>query len=76
MIVDSDAWFDNYQPNANDLEECGSMFYTGRLINTDCDMKSFFICEHEVNDVASPVSDSVNSGLPYLQPYIGGGIEK
>ncbi|KAJ8722602.1 hypothetical protein PYW07_003782 [Mythimna separata] len=46
MSVDAENWWDSNKP-AEDRDQCGSMFYTGRLINTDCDMKSFFICEHE-----------------------------
>ncbi|KAJ8722601.1 hypothetical protein PYW07_003781 [Mythimna separata] len=46
MNVDAENWLDGYKP-ADDRAQCGSMFYTGRLINTDCDMKCFFICEHE-----------------------------
>ncbi|KAJ8725742.1 hypothetical protein PYW08_003925 [Mythimna loreyi] len=47
LKVDIETWYDSYQPEGT--EECGSIFYTGRLVNTDCDMKSFFICEHDVN---------------------------
>ena len=49
MAVDASAWWDNHQPNQDAREKCGSMFYTGRLNIVDCDTKSFFICEHEVN---------------------------
>lgn len=30
-------------------DQCGSMFYTGRLTQLDCGMKCFFICEHDVD---------------------------
>ncbi|KAJ8725734.1 hypothetical protein PYW08_003917 [Mythimna loreyi] len=71
LNVDKDAWFDNYQPDEPiDHDECGSMFYTGRLINTGCEMKSFFICEHQPDHViASSIALSD-------QPYVGGGIDK
>ena len=45
MNVEAEAWYENYQPDERD--QCGSMFFNGRLVNTDCDSKSFFICEHE-----------------------------
>ncbi|KAJ8725748.1 hypothetical protein PYW08_003931 [Mythimna loreyi] len=47
MSAFADAWWDSYKP-ADDRDQCGSMFYTGRLTNIDCDMKSFFICEHQL----------------------------
>lgn len=52
MNVDTNAWFDNYRPDGNHNEECGSMFFNGRLINTDCNTKSLFICEHKVDSGA------------------------
>nr|QWY13107.1 IML10 [Mythimna separata] len=70
LNVDNDAWFDNYQPDElTDHDECGSMFYTGRLINTDCGMKSFFICEHQLDHII-PASITLSD-----HPYVGGGTE-
>ncbi|KAJ8722596.1 hypothetical protein PYW07_003776 [Mythimna separata] len=42
-------WWGNEQPDLDDGKKCGSMFYTGLLSNVNCDTKSFFICEHELN---------------------------
>ncbi|KAJ8725737.1 hypothetical protein PYW08_003920 [Mythimna loreyi] len=70
LNVENDAWFDNYEPDLPiDHDECGSMFYTGRLINTDCDMKSFYICEHQPDHV-TPASITLSD-----QPYVGGGTD-
>ncbi|KAJ8722614.1 hypothetical protein PYW07_003794 [Mythimna separata] len=71
MVVDPDTWWDNYQPDGEDRDQCGAMFFNGRLININCDMISFFICEHEVEHVISPV----NAAQPLLQPFVGGGID-
>ena len=48
--LNADAWWDGYQPEGDAHEECGAMFYTGRLINISCDTRSFFICEHEADE--------------------------
>ncbi|KAJ8725736.1 hypothetical protein PYW08_003919 [Mythimna loreyi] len=64
----NEDWFDNYQPDGED--ECGAMFFNGRLINTDCDMKSFFICQHEVENLDEPIDIRLSS-----QPYVGGGVD-
>ena len=37
------------EPNEGTYDQCGSMFYTGRLTQIGCDLKSLFICEHEVD---------------------------
>lgn len=34
-------------------ERCGSMFYNGHLNDIRCDRKCFFICEHEVDTLAT-----------------------
>lgn len=49
-LNDADAWWAKYQPEVDATEQCGSMFYTGRLTHIDCILKSFFICEHEVDN--------------------------
>nr|QWY13111.1 IML14 [Mythimna separata] len=54
----ADLWFDNYQPDGTGNGACGAMFFNGRLINTDCDTKSFFICEHELDNTRTPASIS------------------
>ncbi|KAJ8725741.1 hypothetical protein PYW08_003924 [Mythimna loreyi] len=71
MIVDLDTWFDNYQPEAENRDQCGAMFFNGRLININCDMRSFFICEHELEDVILPAY----TAQPLLQPFVGGGVD-
>ncbi|KAJ8725732.1 hypothetical protein PYW08_003915 [Mythimna loreyi] len=73
MNLDSDAWFERYQPERNDPEECGSMLYTGLLINIDCETRSFFICEHQLDGKVSPLSVSLSDSEQILQPYVGGG---
>ncbi|KAJ8722625.1 hypothetical protein PYW07_003805 [Mythimna separata] len=76
MNVDREAWFDNYQPDGDSNGECGSMFFNGRLINTACEMKSFFICEHDVDDSSAIANASVSdTSRVVLQPYFGGGSE-
>ncbi|KAJ8722620.1 hypothetical protein PYW07_003800 [Mythimna separata] len=72
----ADLWFDNYQPDGTGNGACGAMFFNGRLINTDCDTKSFFICEHELDNIRSPASTSSADSEQFLQPYVGGGIDK
>lgn len=70
MKVDPEVWLDNYQPEGGNKEQCGAMFFNGRLININCDMISLFICEHVPDNAISPI----NSARPILQPYVGGGI--
>ncbi|KAJ8722615.1 hypothetical protein PYW07_003795 [Mythimna separata] len=65
---EDEDWFDNYKPDGED--ECGSMFFNGRLINTDCDMKSLFICQHGADSLLEPIDIRLSS-----QPYVGGGVE-
>ena len=50
------------------------MFYTGRLIDIDCDIKSFFICEHEVDHFRHAGSSYTDLEQPILVPYVGGGV--
>lgn len=53
------------------------MLSNGRLINIDCDTRSYFICEHELDATISPLSVSLtDSENIILQPYVGGGVEK
>lgn len=78
MKVDAEIWWDNYQPEGEDREQCGAMFFDGRLININCDMKSLFICEHELDNApVKPLYSSSVSGptQPFLQPYVGGDVE-
>ncbi|KAJ8732503.1 hypothetical protein PYW07_015102 [Mythimna separata] len=35
--------------NEGSHDQCGAMFYTGRLTQVDCGLKCSFICEHEVS---------------------------
>ncbi|KAJ8725733.1 hypothetical protein PYW08_003916 [Mythimna loreyi] len=62
LNINDDVWFAQQQPEINDPEECGSMLYTGRLINIDCDTSSFFICEHKgdnlIESIDVRISDS------------------
>ncbi|KAJ8722623.1 hypothetical protein PYW07_003803 [Mythimna separata] len=76
MNSDTDAWFDHYQPERNDAKQCGSMLYTGLLINIDCDTRSVFICEHQLNTKVSPLGVSLTDSAQILHPYVGGGVEK
>ncbi|KAJ8722607.1 hypothetical protein PYW07_003787 [Mythimna separata] len=69
--VDDDVWYDNYQPVGR--QQCGSMFYTGRLVNIDCERKCFFICEHKIR-TNSPQLRVSSPELPGLVPYVSGGI--
>ena len=76
LMVNRDAWFDAYQPDADSHAECGSMFFNGRLINTACDMKSLFICKHDVENLTTHATNSLsNSEGSIIQPYFGSGIE-
>ncbi|XP_049695020.2 macrophage mannose receptor 1 [Helicoverpa armigera] len=36
-------------PDDNDSQQCGAMFYTGRLTPVDCSHRSLFVCEHQVD---------------------------
>lgn len=51
-----DAWWDKHEPIVDEHEQCGSMFYNGRLNSINCDTKSFFICEHDVDNSTFSVS--------------------
>ncbi|KAJ8725740.1 hypothetical protein PYW08_003923 [Mythimna loreyi] len=71
MVVDLDLWWGNYQPEEENLEQCGAMFFNGRLINVHCDMRSFFICEREVKKAIIPD----DTAQPFIQPFVGGGVD-
>ncbi|XP_075969750.1 C-type mannose receptor 2-like [Anticarsia gemmatalis] len=45
------------QPDGKGLEQCGSMFHNGRLNDIACDQKCFFICEHDIDTLASSFND-------------------
>lgn len=47
MTVNNDVWWDNRQPIEEEHEQCGLMFFNGRLNSISCDTKSFSICERE-----------------------------
>ncbi|KAJ8725746.1 hypothetical protein PYW08_003929 [Mythimna loreyi] len=47
LTNDAEVWYGQYQPGANDPEQCGAMFFNGLLTQINCDLRSFFICEHE-----------------------------
>ncbi|KAJ8725739.1 hypothetical protein PYW08_003922 [Mythimna loreyi] len=70
MLVDLNLWYGNYQPEGENLDQCGAMFFDGRLIDINCDTKSFFICEREVKKVTSP--DDIAQQI--IQPFVGGGL--
>ncbi|KAJ8725868.1 hypothetical protein PYW08_004051 [Mythimna loreyi] len=59
MNVDADIWYKNKLPQ-NCYEECGSMFFNGRLVTTDCNMKSFFICEQKAIATTSTTTTEPN----------------
>ncbi|KAJ8722639.1 hypothetical protein PYW07_003819 [Mythimna separata] len=54
----ANAWWGQYEPEIDDREQCGAMFYTGRLTHLDCALKSFFICEHDAYVVNSTLSEN------------------
>ncbi|KAL0842207.1 hypothetical protein ABMA28_014368 [Loxostege sticticalis] len=47
----------NQQPDGGDNETCGAMFYTGLLQDLKCDLKCFFICEHDVANLSNVFDD-------------------
>nr|QWY13122.1 IML25 [Mythimna separata] len=47
LVDDAEFWYGKYQPGPNDPDQCGSMFFNGLLTQINCDLRSFFICEHE-----------------------------
>ena len=61
LTVGADAWLDKYQPDGHPKEECGAMVFNGQLINTDCNMTSMFICEHELesSETVNEIEDGV-----------------
>ncbi|KAJ8725738.1 hypothetical protein PYW08_003921 [Mythimna loreyi] len=71
MVVDLNLWWGNYQPEEENLEQCGGMFFNGRLVNIDCDMRSFFVCEREVKKVITPD----DTAQPLIIPFVGGGVD-
>ncbi|CAG4910852.1 unnamed protein product [Colias eurytheme] len=46
----------NGQPDGGEREKCGSMFYNGKLNDINCDVKCFFICEHEISFLESAIN--------------------
>ena len=70
MTSNPAAWYDNHQPDDHDHAECGSMLYTGLLINVNCDTKSFFICEHEVDGKVATLNIS-----EFLNPSVSGSVK-
>lgn len=47
MSLGYKTWGSN-QPDGGDKENCGSMFYNGKLNDISCNKKCFFICEREI----------------------------
>lgn len=47
----------NQQPDGGDNETCGAMFYNGLLQDLKCDLKCFFICEHDVANLSNVFDD-------------------
>nr|XP_021181374.2 C-type mannose receptor 2 [Helicoverpa armigera] len=45
---DASLWWGGSVPDDNDSQQCGAMFYTGRLTPVDCNHRSLFVCEHLV----------------------------
>ena len=70
MTSNPAAWLDNYQPDDRDPDKCSSMLYTGLLINVNCDTKSLFICDHEVDGILSS-----SNGSEILNPYVGDSVK-
>uniref|UniRef100_A0A2A4K0C8 C-type lectin domain-containing protein n=1 Tax=Heliothis virescens TaxID=7102 RepID=A0A2A4K0C8_HELVI len=46
---DTSMFWGGYVPNDSDSQQCGAMFYTGRLTPVDCNLRSLFVCEHQVD---------------------------
>uniref|UniRef100_A0A2A4JYM9 C-type lectin domain-containing protein n=1 Tax=Heliothis virescens TaxID=7102 RepID=A0A2A4JYM9_HELVI len=41
-------WWGDNVPDDSDSQQCGAMFYSGRLTPIDCNLRSLFVCEHQV----------------------------
>ncbi|KAJ8725743.1 hypothetical protein PYW08_003926 [Mythimna loreyi] len=67
--VDDEVWYDSYQPEGR--MQCGSMFYTGRLVNIDCEIKCFFICQHKPgrNNPQLRLSSSLQPIVPFVSGF-------
>ncbi|XP_050558943.1 macrophage mannose receptor 1 isoform X2 [Spodoptera frugiperda] len=47
IVTDNEYWWGGHYPGEECNNKCGGMFYDGYLVNNDCEVKSFFICEHQ-----------------------------
>uniref|UniRef100_A0A2A4JYM8 C-type lectin domain-containing protein n=1 Tax=Heliothis virescens TaxID=7102 RepID=A0A2A4JYM8_HELVI len=45
--IQEELWWGDYEPVGKN--QCGAMFFNGRLNNINCETRSLFICEHEVD---------------------------
>ncbi|CAH1645988.1 unnamed protein product [Spodoptera littoralis] len=62
MGIHNETWWGGYYPGEECHNKCGGMFYNGYLVNNDCETKSLFICEHQVdNQNAHELDGNINS---------------
>ncbi|CAD0196873.1 unnamed protein product [Chrysodeixis includens] len=54
------CWGSN-QPDGDEKEQCGSMFYNGHLNDISCSTRCFYICEHEVDTLSNSFDDRFGS---------------
>uniref|UniRef100_A0A2H1VTC8 SFRICE_028476 n=1 Tax=Spodoptera frugiperda TaxID=7108 RepID=A0A2H1VTC8_SPOFR len=64
IVTDNEYWWGGHYPGEECNNKCGGMFYDGYLVNNDCEVKSFFICEHQgENHVGKNNMDQQSSAL-------------
>ncbi|KAM3962998.1 macrophage mannose receptor 1-like isoform 2-T2 [Aphomia sociella] len=61
------SYWANEQSDGHDQEKCGSMLNNGQLKELSCNQKSFFICEHDLPNPASQVTESTSWLYPSLE---------
>ncbi|GBP24739.1 hypothetical protein EVAR_79586_1 [Eumeta japonica] len=57
------AKWGNLQPDGNADELCGTMFYDGLLNDLNCDLATFFICEHDISSLSSAIDQRLSSAV-------------
>ncbi|CAH0701709.1 unnamed protein product [Spodoptera exigua] len=53
-MVPEENWWGGFYPGEGCHNNCGAMFYNGYLVNINCQTKSLFICEHQLNNQVKP----------------------
>ncbi|KAF9421848.1 hypothetical protein HW555_002288, partial [Spodoptera exigua] len=66
-MVPEENWWGGFYPGEGCHNKCGAMFYNGYLVNINCQTKSLFICEHQLNNQVKPDTVSTYSFEFYVE---------